>query len=386
MSTLVLDDVSKQYGSQAENLAVSHVSFQVHHGEFVALLGPSGCGKSTTLRMIAGLEQISSGRISLDDQSINELSPDRRNIGMAFETYSLYPPLTIFDNIAYNLKAKRVPADEIRKRVNDVARVLGITELLEWKPGKLSGGQKQRVNLARAIVRNPALLLLDEPLSHLDTVERRVLRRELKRIHHQTKLTTVLVTHDQSEAMALANRIVVLNNGVVQQSASVTDIYRYPENLFVAAFIGEPSMNFVEGIVTQRGIQLMDETDTWVTGSDGIAPEPVVIGIRPSDVMFMDSKNSSHLKNGVGRVEGTIISVEYLGDETHTVISWATPTNPLIRVTDAPRWSISVGDKIHAYVKRFHVFSKQSGARLATIENHRGGQLSLEPLAGTAEH
>jgi multiple sugar transport system ATP-binding protein len=372
MSFLSLRNVSKQYDPRSHNFAVSDLSFDVEQGELVALLGPSGCGKSSTLRMIAGLEEVSAGQILVNGQVLNHVPPSRRNIGMAFETYSLYPPLTIYDNIAYNLKARHLPPNEIRMRVNRIARMLGIEELLESKPGRLSGGQKQRVNLARAIVREPALLLLDEPLSHLDTGERRRLRRELKRIHEDTHLTTVLVTHDQSEAMALADRIVVLHDGKLQQADRITDIYEYPQNLFVASFIGEPAMNFLDGLVEGETIHL-ETGDNWQIRG-GRTRGPVVIGVRPDDLLCNDphqyGSEASSNSTVAARLSGVVTSIEYLGDEVQIVITTNKPPNQkLIRVTDESEGNRSIGETVDLLARRFHVFSKETGQRLGTVES-----------------
>ncbi len=365
MSYLILDELTKIYDARSGERAVSDLSFEASKGEFVALLGPSGCGKSTTLRMIAGLEDLSSGRILLDGTEIHTVPPDRRHIGLAFETYSLYPPLTVFENIAYNLRAKRVPTKEINHRVTEIARILGIDEILYAKPGKLSGGQKQRVNLARAIVRNPALLLLDEPLSHLDTVERRQLRRELKRIHHETRLTTVLVTHDQSEAMALADRIVVLHDGKLQQNGPVIDVYRVPANLFVAAFIGEPSMNFVDG--WQSGTRV-DLGDSMALTTNVAHKGDVTIGIRPDDLAFISPGRSAGSDRAL---RGIVKSIEYLGDETHVVVETVGTTSPsVIRIGGEPQWPLEIGETVVIEVRRFHVFERDTGIRIDTVEDN----------------
>lgn len=374
MSFLCLKNVSKQYHRRSNYFAVSDLSFDVEQGEFVSLLGPSGCGKSTTLRMIAGLESVSAGKILVEGKVLNNVPPARRNIGMAFETYSLYPPLTVYDNIAYNLKARRLAPHEIRTRVTRVARMLGIEELLKAKPGQLSGGQKQRVNLARAIVRKPALLLLDEPLSHLDTTERRRLRRELKRIHEETHLTTVLVTHDQSEAMALADRIIVLHEGKLQQAAGTNAIYEQPDSLFVASFIGEPTMNFLEGLAEGETIHL-ETGDVWKMHG-GQFRGPVVVGVRPNDLLLNlpdeadphGQHNPSLNVDVVAQLAGSATSIEYLGDEVQTLIAVNNSTSSkVMRVTDESNRTRMTGETVDLSVRRFHVFAKDTGRRITTI-------------------
>ena len=248
MARLTLQNVFKRYdnamnsffGKKAKqnDYAVNDLSFECKDRSFIGILGPSGCGKSTTLRLIAGLETITSGKIFIDDVCINNLLPKDRNIGLAFEDYALYPPLSVYENLAFNLKAKGMPADKIRNSINKVAPLLKVDELLDMKPSALSGGQKQRVNIARAIIRQPGLLLLDEPLSHLDGKMRQTLRQEIKRMHREIECTTIIVTHDQIEAMTMGDRIVVMKDGFIQQVDSPQNLYDFPGNLFVAGFIG----------------------------------------------------------------------------------------------------------------------------------------------------
>jgi len=244
VAELVLKELSKTYMKNNKPIpAVKSLNLTCRDGEFVALLGPSGCGKTTTLRMVAGLETVTSGQILIGGNVVNGLPPHRRNIGLAFENYALYPPLTVYENIAFNLKARGVPAAETDREVKRIAELLHITDLLPLKPGALSGGQKQRVNIARAIVRKPSVLLLDEPLSHLDGKMRQRMRTEIKRLHTEIRSTTIIVTHDQSEAMALADRIAVIHEGELQQYGTPLEIFNDPANEFVAGFIGEPPMN-----------------------------------------------------------------------------------------------------------------------------------------------
>jgi multiple sugar transport system ATP-binding protein len=243
MAELRLEHVDKTYKGGVQ--AVKDLNLTVQDGEFLALLGPSGCGKTSTLRMIVGLEEITSGQLFIGDRLMNKLEPNDRNVALAFETYALYPPLSVRENIAFCLRARSLPRDEIGRRVEDVAEMLDITDILDRKPAELGGGQKQRVSLARALVRDPDVFLMDEPLSHLDAAQRAHMRVELKRLHAETGRTTILVTHDQLEAVAMAERIAVMNLGILQQVGTFNDVYNHPVNEFVAGFIGEPPMNFL---------------------------------------------------------------------------------------------------------------------------------------------
>jgi multiple sugar transport system ATP-binding protein len=260
MSKLMLKNIYKRYDddqkkskkNEKQPLAVNNLSFECGDGEFIGILGPSGCGKSTTLRMIAGLENITDGEISIDGKVINNDLPKDRHIGLAFEDYALYPPLNVFDNIAFNMRAKNEDENTVKERVEEIAELMKVTELLQARPATLSGGQMQRVNIARAIVRNPKILLLDEPLSHLDGKMRQILRTEIKRLHKKIQCTTILVTHDQMEAMSLADKIAIIKDGVLQQFGTPKEIYDHPKNEFVANFIGEPPMNISDVVIKQK--------------------------------------------------------------------------------------------------------------------------------------
>jgi multiple sugar transport system ATP-binding protein len=298
MSKLIIRNLFKRYDNKGKkkteknDFAVKDLCLECEDGEFIGILGPSGCGKTTTLRMIAGLEDITAGDIFIGDTRINDLHPKDRNIGLAFEDYALYPPLTVYDNIAFNLKAKGVPADQIKERVMEIAPLLKVEDLLDKMPISLSGGQKQRVNIARAIVRRPGLLLLDEPLSHLDGKMRQALRTEIKRLHNEIKSTTVYVTHDQLEAMSLADRIAIMNQGVLQQFGTPTEVYDDPANEFVAGFIGEPPMNLLKTTIIHH------ENDFYFTFANSdlriLCPRrfydllqdgmQVKMGVRPTDI------------------------------------------------------------------------------------------------------
>jgi multiple sugar transport system ATP-binding protein len=251
MADVSLRNVVKRFDDME---VVRNISLDIPDNEFVVLVGPSGCGKSTTLRMIAGLEEISGGDIYIDGHVVNDLPPKDRDIAMVFQNYALYPHMSVFENMSFGLRLRKFSREEIKKRVDHAARILDITELLDRKPKALSGGQRQRVAMGRAIVRNPKVFLFDEPLSNLDAKLRVQMRTEIKRVHQMVKTTTIYVTHDQVEAMTLADRVVVMNNGVIEQIASPQDLYHHPKTKFVAGFIGSPAMNFLRCRVEQNGV------------------------------------------------------------------------------------------------------------------------------------
>src|SRR5438067_10806513 len=281
MAGIRLDQVTKIFAGGVT--AVDHVSLEIAEGEFLVLVGPSGCGKSTLLRMIAGLEEVSSGSISIGDADVTDLAPRRRDIAMVFQSYALYPHMTVRQNLAYGLKVRRTPKEQIEKRVNEVAKLLGLTELLDRRPAHLSGGQRQRVAMGRAIAREPKAFLMDEPLSNLDAKLRVGMRASLAQLHERLRVTTVYVTHDQTEAMTLGQRVAVMRDGRVLQIDEPQRLYQAPNNLFVAAFIGSPAMNLVEAtldddeVVFGRFRVPLDERRR----PRAAAGARVVLGIRP---------------------------------------------------------------------------------------------------------
>ena len=282
MAQVSLKNVSKVYtGGYA---AVSDLSLDISDGEFVALVGPSGCGKTTTLRMIAGLEDISSGSISIGGRVVNDVHPRDRDIAMVFQNYALYPHMTVEKNMSFALRMRKVPKDEIRRRVGETARILGIQELLDRKPRQLSGGQRQRVAVGRAIVREPKAFLFDEPLSNLDAKLRVATRAELKALHQRLRTTTVYVTHDQEEAMTLGDRIVVMSKGVIQQVGPPLEVYRTPANRFVASFIGTPPMNFLDGVLERTGSGPL----RFRADAANDAGEPLAVAIPPASAPRLD--------------------------------------------------------------------------------------------------
>ena len=311
MSAIVCSHVDKAYGATT---VIRDLNLSIEEHEFVVFLGPSGCGKSTLLRMLAGLEDISGGEVSIGGRVVNDLEPGDRGIAMVFQNYALYPHMTIFDNIAFGLKRQKVPAAEIQKRVEAVAKTLGLEPYLARKPTELSGGQQQRVAIARAMIKTPKVFLFDEPLSNLDAKLRNHMRVEIARLHQSLKTTTVYVTHDQLEAMTLADRIVLLKDGVIEQIGSPAEIYRQPGNLFVAGFIGTPNMNFIDVAVGRKD-------DRWAltgagttfsiegSGFDLRGVHRAVLGVRPPDLKTADAGGSTNL------LQGTADLIEFHGND-----------------------------------------------------------------------
>ncbi|WP_254274061.1 ABC transporter ATP-binding protein [Haloarcula marina] len=304
MAQLTLDDVTKIFhdDDEGEIVAVDEVSVDIEDGEFLCVVGPSGCGKSTTLRMIAGLEDITRGEIRLGNEIINDQPPARRNVAMVFQSYALYPHMSIRGNMAFGLEqSTNMSDDEIQTRVDEAADLLGIDDLIDRKPGELSGGQQQRVALGRAIVRDPEVFLMDEPLANLDAKLRADMRTELQHLQEDLDVTTVYVTHDQTEAMTMSDRIAILNDGKLQQAATPLECYHEPNNVFVAGFIGEPSMNFFD--VDRQGSTLVAD-DFEYDLSDRVARElgdrtDLTLGIRPEDIEVVADGSGTHTYQGV---------------------------------------------------------------------------------------
>jgi multiple sugar transport system ATP-binding protein len=320
VSEIKLEKVGKVY--EGDVRAVDDVSLTIESGEFMVLVGPSGCGKSTLLRMIAGLEEVTEGDIWIGDREVARLAPRDRDIAMVFQNYALYPHLTVAKNLGYGLKVRKTPKDEIDRRVQAVARMLGLEELLNRRPGALSGGQRQRVAMGRAIVREPAAFLMDEPLSNLDAKLRVDMRAELARLHERLGVTTIYVTHDQVEAMTLGTRVAVMRDGTVQQVDTPQELYREPRNLFVAAFIGSPSMNLVDATLTDDAALF---AGFRVPLADGRRPteasaDTVVLGIRPQD--FDDARTADP---SLPVLEVDVAVVEELGSATHVLFTIDAP-------------------------------------------------------------
>jgi len=315
MAYLTLKNINKIYPNGYH--AVHNFNLEIEKGEFVVFVGPSGCGKSTTLRMIAGLEDISNGEFLINGQRANELGPREREIAMVFQSYALYPQMTVYDNIAFGLTLQGVDEDIIEERVNNVARILGLTDYLDRLPRALSGGQRQRVAIGRAIIRKVGVFLMDEPLSNLDAKQRVTMRYEIAQIHKETGATTIYVTHDQTEAMTLADRIVVMKDGYVQQVGTPYQLYFEPENVFVAGFIGEPPMNFLRGKVQNGALHFGDNKLELGKKLQGIAKyegKELVFGFRPEHIKLGAQENAYQITCGVELTE-------MLGDNTNVYVT-----------------------------------------------------------------
>jgi multiple sugar transport system ATP-binding protein len=321
VASVRLDNVKKVF--EGGVVAVHEINLSVADKEFVVLVGPSGCGKTTTLRMIAGLEEVSQGEIYIGDRLVNDVPPKDRDIAMVFQNYALYPHMSVFDNMAFGLKLRHFPKKEIHDRVREAAAILGIEELLDRKPKALSGGQRQRVAVGRAIVRKPQVFLFDEPLSNLDAKFRVQMRTEISKLHQRLATTMIYVTHDQTEAMTMGDRIVVMKDGIVQQIDTPLELYNHPVNRFVAGFIGSPAMNFIPGTIRQnRGLVFWDEQKHWALPlPPGIsrtmrayAGKPVVLGLRPEHIAL----NRTGRGRTVGcRVKASVEVVEPMGNEVY---------------------------------------------------------------------
>jgi multiple sugar transport system ATP-binding protein len=318
MTTISLKNIVKKFG---DNEVVHSINLEIKDAEFIVLVGPSGCGKSTTLRMIAGLEEITEGEVVIGDRVVNNILAKDRNIAMVFQNYALYPHMNVFNNMSFALKLQKVPKPEIEERVNNAARILNIEELLDRKPSELSGGQRQRVAMGRAIVRNPDIFLFDEPLSNLDAKLRTQMRVEIKELHQRVKNTIVYVTHDQVEAMTLGDRIVVLKDGYIEQVGDPIELFQNPVNTFVAGFIGSPAMNLIDGTISksaeklnisfQDGFKLPipDKPDAKI--SEG---QKIVMGLRPGDILLQEGSNDIPED---WKFDAKIIVTEPLGSETY---------------------------------------------------------------------
>jgi len=333
VGAIKLEGITKIYPNGFK--ATDNISFDIADGEFMVLVGPSGCGKSTLLRMIAGLEEVTEGSIVIGDQDVTHLQPRARDIAMVFQNYALYPHMTVRDNLGFGLKLRKTPKAEIKKRVDEVSRILGLDPMLDRKPALLSGGQRQRVAMGRAMVREPKAFLMDEPLSNLDAKLRVTMRAELSRLHDRLGITTVYVTHDQVEAMTLGHRVAVLRDGVLQQVDTPQHLYNHPANLFVAAFIGSPSMNLVGATIRGDQVTFGEHTIALPAGSPMIGREGnVILGIRPSDFDVVDESNANQ-----PRIRTRTDVVEELGSETHIIFGVDAPRI----VTEATKAAADVG-------------------------------------------
>ena len=371
MSEIALRNVCKQFDS--EHYGVKDFNLDIHDKEFVIFVGPSGCGKSTTLRIIAGLEEITDGELWIDGELSNYLEPKERGMSMVFQNYALYPNMTVYGNMAYALKIRKLPKDEIDRKVHEVAKILEIDQLLDRRPAALSGGQKQRVAIGSAIIRKPKAFLMDEPLSNLDAKLRAQMRVELVKLHKQLDTTIIYVTHDQTEAMTLGTKIVVMKDGLIQQVGAPQSIYDKPVNLFVAGFLGSPSMNFfrctVKAEENNRTALLLDDAKTvkkvYLDGTRGkqIADRyngrHVILGIRPEDIYEFDEAKKLGIENESVDVDEPVVNREMLGAE---VILYFDEQGKTLAVRLSPENQTQVGEKVSLYfdMEKAHVFDPET--------------------------
>ena len=371
MSEIALRNVCKQFDS--EHYGVKDFNLDIHDKEFVIFVGPSGCGKSTTLRIIAGLEEITDGELWIDGEFSNYLEPKERGMSMVFQNYALYPNMTVYGNMAYALKIRKLPKDEIDRKVHEVAKILEIEQLLDRRPAALSGGQKQRVAIGSAIIRKPKAFLMDEPLSNLDAKLRAQMRVELVKLHKQLDTTIIYVTHDQTEAMTLGTKIVVMKDGLIQQVGAPQSIYDNPVNLFVAGFLGSPSMNFfrctVKAEENNRTALLLDDAKTvkkvYLDGTRGkqIADRyngrHVILGIRPEDIYELDEAKKLGIENESVDVDEPVVNREMLGAE---VILYFDEQGKTLAVRLSPENQTQVGEKVSLYfdMEKAHVFDPET--------------------------
>lgn len=371
MSEIALRNVCKQFDS--EHYGVKDFNLDIHDKEFVIFVGPSGCGKSTTLRIIAGLEEITDGELWIDGELSNYLEPKERGMSMVFQNYALYPNMTVYGNMAYALKIRKLPKDEIDRKVHEVAKILEIDQLLDRRPAALSGGQKQRVAIGSAIIRKPKAFLMDEPLSNLDAKLRAQMRVELVKLHKQLDTTIIYVTHDQTEAMTLGTKIVVMKDGLIQQVGAPQSIYDNPVNLFVAGFLGSPSMNFfrctVKAEENNRTALLLNDAKTvkkvYLDGTRGkqIADRyngrHVILGIRPEDIYEFDEAKKLGIENDSVDVDEPVVNREMLGAE---VILYFDEQGKTLAVRLSPENQTQVGEKVSLYfdMEKAHVFDPET--------------------------
>ncbi|MFP6893622.1 MAG: sn-glycerol-3-phosphate ABC transporter ATP-binding protein UgpC [Opitutales bacterium] len=363
MAEVELDSVSKIYPKNVK--AVDNVSLTASDGEFLVLVGPSGCGKTTTLRMIAGLEEITSGSLRIGGKLANDLEPKDRDVAMVFQNYALYPHMKVFDNMAFGLRARKTPESEVKTRVLEVADKLGLDELLDRKPGALSGGQRQRVAFGRAIARRPAVFLMDEPLSNLDARLRVTMRRELALLHRELGTTTIYVTHDQVEAMTLGDRVCVMNEGLIRQVGTPKEVYDHPVDRFVGEFIGSPSMNFLEGEKTGgAGDACFAMGDFTLHLSEELKNVPAgktILGARPEDFSLATSEGGDSRD---GLIEGTLEVLEDVGEARLLHVRVA---DSLLVAKVSERPEVEVGSKVSLTVdsERCHLFDPKTGKNLS---------------------
>ncbi|MFD1414203.1 ABC transporter ATP-binding protein [Oceanobacillus jeddahense] len=364
MAELKLEHIQKKYDKEV--LAVEDFNLHIQDKEFIVFVGPSGCGKSTTLRMIAGLEEISAGELYIDEKLMNDVSPKDRDIAMVFQNYALYPHMNVYDNMAFGLKLRKFKKEEIKERVDQAAKILGLEAYLDRKPKALSGGQRQRVALGRAIVRDAKVFLMDEPLSNLDAKLRVQMRAEIQKLHQRLQTTTIYVTHDQTEAMTMATRLVVMKDGVIQQVGAPKDVYDLPENIFVGGFIGSPSMNFFTG--TLEGDRFKVGGNSFLIPEPKLAPlkeqnyegKELIIGVRPEDIhdelVFLESSPNS-------KIEAKIEVAELMGAES--ILYSSIDGQEFVARVDS-RTDVQGGDYLELSfdMNKVHFFDKENEQRI----------------------
>ena len=352
MAALTIQNVSKQFGATK---VLHQISLDLADGEFLVLVGPSGCGKSTLMNIVAGLEEPSTGQVTLGARDITYLPPDERDVAMVFQSYALYPNMTVAQNIAFPLEMRKVPKADRVAAVKKVSGMLQIDHLLDRKPRALSGGQRQRVAIGRALARSPSLFLFDEPLSNLDAKLRVDIRAELKKLHMRTGVTTIYVTHDQVEAMTLGTRIAVLKDGLIQQLATPMELYERPSNLFVAEYIGSPSINTADATVDASGTVVLNGVSTGVTIDTAHAGKPVIFGIRPEDLIVVDD----------GAIDATVTLLEPTGAESYILVDTAFGEFTL-RMPGPGDFNLGDRMKLSFAPSKVHVFDKATQLRLNT--------------------
>lgn len=366
MASLILKNINKYYEDGFQ--AVKNLNLKIEDKEFLVLVGPSGCGKSSTLRMIAGLEDITNGELYIDSKIVNDIPPKDRDIAMVFQNYALYPHMSVEENMAFGLKLRKVDKKEIKQKVKETAQILGIENLLKRKPKQLSGGQRQRVALGRAIVRNPKVFLMDEPLSNLDAKLRVSMRKEITKLHRRLDTTIIYVTHDQTEAMTMGTKLVVMNQGVVHQVGTPMEIYSEPENTFVAGFIGSPQINLIEADIIEEDkvylsfdnfkLKLSDKISCFLKESKYINKK-IILGIRPEDI-YIKTNNNSNLSEAY---EIEIDNVEDLGSLSYLYLK---SNNNHYTAKISPSSMIETGEKISIYfdMEKIHLFDSESKERM----------------------
>ncbi len=367
MASISLKNISKVYDDGT--VAVNDVNLEIENREFIILVGPSGCGKSTTLRMIAGLENISKGEMKIGDKIVNDIEPKDRNIAMVFQSYALYPHMTVYKNMAFGLELRKIPKDEIDRRVKEAAKILDIEHLLKRKPKALSGGQRQRVALGRAMVRSPDVFLLDEPLSNLDAKLRTAMRTEIIKLHKRLETTFVYVTHDQTEAMTMGDRIVVMKDGIVQQVDTPENLYNDPCNTFVAGFIGSPGMNFLpcrfdgKNSLKLKNGSIAIGNEKQIDALKNMPDNELTLGIRPEDIIA----DSEYIKNNPDScIEARVDVVEPLGSETYLYLDFLS-SRIIARVAPGNQYEPGQDICLGVNNNKLHIFNSSSGINVLTL-------------------